>query len=71
MQFFICITFFFASAQNAAFLPTAEDAAFLKTLSAKYEDHYKSELASLPKENRKDFEELYKMRWENVKGVFQ
>jgi hypothetical protein len=71
MQFFICITFFFASAQNAAFLPTAEDAAFLKTLSAKYEDHYKSELASLPKENRKDFEELYKMRWDNVKGVFE
>jgi hypothetical protein len=71
LQFFICTTFFFASAQNAAFLPAAEDAAFLKTLSAKYEGHYKNELAALPKENRKDFEELYKMRWDNVKGVFE
>jgi hypothetical protein len=70
MQFFICITFFYASSQNVAFIPSAEDDAFLKTLSAKYEDHYKNELASLPKENKKDFEEVYKMRWNNVKDVF-
>ena len=69
-HFFICIAFFSASSQNVAFIPSAEDDAFLKTLSAKYEDHYKNELASLPKENKKDFEEVYKLRWNNVKDVF-
>jgi hypothetical protein len=53
-----------------AFSPAAEDENFLKTLSAKYEDQYETELASLPKENKKDFEEIYKMRWDNVKDVF-
>ena len=59
----------FASSQPA-FSPAAEDAAFLNTLSAKYEDHYKAELASLPKENKKDLEEVYKLRWDNVKEIF-
>ncbi len=71
MQFFICNTFLVASSQNAAFLPAVENAAFLKTLSAKYETHYKNELASLPKENKKDFEEVYKMRWDNIMKVFE
>jgi len=70
IPFFIGITSLNASSQSVAFLPAAENEPFLKTLSAKYEAHYKDELASLPKENKKDFEEVYKLRWNNVKQVF-
>ncbi|MEP6927143.1 MAG: M48 family metallopeptidase [Ginsengibacter sp.] len=66
--FFVFTTFLFASSQ--VFSPATENAAFFKALSTKYEDHYKDELSSLPKENKKDFEEVYKLRWENVKEVF-
>ena len=63
--FSICI------AQNQpVFSPAPEDASLLKTLAIKYEDHYKTELTSLPKENKKDFEEVYKQRWDNVRSVF-
>ena len=34
------------------------------------EAYYKAEVASLPKENRKDFEEVYRLRWDNVKEIF-
>lgn len=57
------------SAQTV-FSPAAENESFLKALSAKYEEDYKSELAELPKENRKDFEEAYGRRWDNIKEVF-
>ena len=63
-------TFCFALSAQPVFSPAPEDATFLKTLSTKYEDHYKAELASLPKENKKDFEEVYKQRWDNIKSVF-
>ncbi len=62
--------FCFALSAQPVFSPAPEDATFLKTLSTKYEDHYKAELASLPKENKKDFEEVYKQRWDNIKSVF-
>ncbi|MEP6951754.1 MAG: M48 family metalloprotease [Ginsengibacter sp.] len=63
-------TAFLVASAQAVFSPVAEDAAFLKALSAKYEDHYRNELASLPKENKKDLEKVYKLRWDNVNEVF-
>lgn len=68
IQLFIFTT---CIAQNQpVFSPATDDAALLKSLAIKYEDHYKTELASLSKENKKDFEEVYKQRWDNVKNVF-
>jgi Zn-dependent protease with chaperone function len=63
-------TAFLLTSAQPAFSPATEDATFLNTLSAKYESQYKDELASLPKENKKDLEEIYRLRWDNVKGVF-
>ena len=62
--FTICI------AQNQpAFSPADEDVILLKALTVKYQDHYKAGLSSLPTENRKDFEEVYKQRWDNIKSI--
>jgi hypothetical protein len=58
------------ASQNTAFVPVAENDIFLKSLCEKYEAHYNDELAALPKENKKDYEEVYKLRWNNVKEVF-
>ncbi len=63
-------TFLFACSQQVVFYPAVENDAFLKTLFAKCEARYKDEIAALPKENKKDFEEAYKSRWDNVKEMF-
>lgn len=68
--FFIFITFAYALSQQVTFSAAAENDAVLKSLSVKYEDRYKAELALLPKENKKDFEEAYSQRWANIKEVF-
>jgi len=57
-------------AQSSAFEPAGEDASLLKTLSANGEKHYKEDLAALPSKNKKDFEEVYKLRWNNIKEKF-
>ena len=62
--FTICV-----AQSQPAFSPAAEDAILLKALTVKYEGQYKAGLSSLPKENRKDFEEVYKQRWDNIKTV--
>lgn len=67
---FLVFTVFDCFSQQTAFTPAVEDEALLKTLWLNYEKLYNDELTSLPKENKKDFEALYKARWENVKEVF-
>ena len=62
--FTICV-----AQSQPAFLPATEDAILLKALTVKYEGQYKADLSSLPKENRKDFEEVYRQRWDNIKSV--
>jgi Zn-dependent protease with chaperone function len=66
---FIFTAFLRASSQPA-FSPATEDVTFLKALLAKYDDRYTDELASLPKENKKDLEEAYQLRHDDVRKVF-
>ena len=56
-----------ASAQDSPFYPAKINDAELQTLAAKYETRYKTELAALPSKNKKDFENIYQQRWDNVK----
>jgi Zn-dependent protease with chaperone function len=60
-----------ACGQLPAFVPAEENNALLSTLSIKSEQLYKEDLAKLPAANRKDYEDIYKSRWDNIKNVFE
>ena len=55
---------------NNYFVPARIDSALLVRLSGTYQQHYKEELEQLPSKNKKDFQEVYADRWENVKEKF-
>jgi hypothetical protein len=57
-------------AQTPAFSPAPEDAAHLQSLYANTENSYKQHVSKLPSENKKDYQEVYKMMWENIKEKF-
>src|SRR5579863_9893518 len=57
-------------AQSGDFTPVKEDSALLAHLFGTYQQQYKDELGQLPSRNRKDFQEVYADRWENVKEKF-
>jgi len=52
------------------FSPAAEDKQLLSSLFTKYEQHYRSGLTNLPAENKKSYEEIYQLRWDHIKEVF-
>lgn len=52
------------------FSPAAEDKQLLSSLFTKYEQHYQSGLTKLPAENKKSYEEIYQLRWDHIKEVF-
>jgi hypothetical protein len=57
-------------AQGKEFLPSVQDANFLKNLHTGYQQEYQQELSHLPSKNRKDFQELYADRWKNISEKF-
>jgi Zn-dependent protease with chaperone function len=57
-------------AQPVAFTPAADDQAALRNMLGQYEKAYKDDLAALPSKNKKDFEEVYKLRWESIREKF-
>ena len=57
-------------AQSEIFIPASENVEQLKSLSASFKQYYLAEIAALPLENKKDFLDKYKDRWENVKEKF-
>ncbi|MDB5246103.1 MAG: peptidase family [Segetibacter sp.] len=59
-----------AVSQTPVFIPAVPDVSLLNTLSKKFEKLYTEEVASVPTKNRKEFEEIYKERWDNVKEKF-
>ena len=59
-----------AQSQVKDFSPAAQDDLFLTNLSQKYLRQYKENLDKLPSKNRKDLEEAYQHRWENIKEKF-
>jgi Zn-dependent protease with chaperone function len=59
-----------ARAQGTDFSPVAEDIPLLTNLSGKYHQRFKEDLDKLPSKNKKDFQEVYTLRWENVKEKF-
>jgi len=65
-----CVCPLHSTAQQAGFVPNTEDDAFLQQLSLRYEQQYKQTLTGLPSANRKDYENLYKARWDNIKEKF-
>jgi Zn-dependent protease with chaperone function len=66
----LSVLFLGARAQKADFLPVAEDPALLTNLSEKYQQRFREDLDKLPSKNKKDFQEAYTHRWENVKQKF-
>ncbi len=59
-----------AVSQPIIFEPVKQDSVLLASLVSKFEKSYKQRTATFPSENKKDFEEIYKMRWENIKEKF-
>jgi len=53
------------------FSPEPKDEQFLKSLASKYEKQYKERVAALPSSNKKDFEEVYTLRWKLIKEIFE
>src|ERR1700761_331519 len=53
------------------FMPVKEDSVSLLQLSAGYAGQYKQDLGQLPREYRKDYEELYTDRWKNIEAKFE
>jgi Zn-dependent protease with chaperone function len=57
-------------AQPGAFTPVDVDPVVIKTLADQHEKVFRQELASLPTKNKKDYEEVYRLRWDNIKSKF-
>ncbi len=57
-------------AQPLTFEPVKQDSVQLASLISKFEKSYRQDIAALPSQNKKDLEEVYKMRWENIKEKF-
>jgi predicted Zn-dependent protease len=57
-------------AQAPAFSPVAPDAGLLASLHSQYESQYKDESNRLPSLHKKDYQECYKERWENIERKF-
>jgi predicted Zn-dependent protease len=73
-SFVLCLFFIFicllVDAQTNGFLPATEDSKLLISLSEKYRQCYRGELDKLPSKNKKDFQEAYTQRWNNIKEKF-
>ncbi|MDB5191535.1 MAG: peptidase family [Segetibacter sp.] len=67
---FLLINFITVNAQSPVFAPAAEDVAQLQILSLKVEKRYQQQIEKLPSQNKKDYVEAYKMRWDNIKETF-
>lgn len=59
------------AAQINAFQPAGEDSVLLAGLCAGYAAQYKQELDQLPREYRKDYQELYGDRWTSIRAKFE
>ena len=59
-----------AFTQSVIFEPIKEDSFLLVALASKFENRYHKDISTLPSQNKKDFEELYKMRWDIIKEKF-
>ncbi|HEY2647618.1 MAG TPA: M48 family metalloprotease [Puia sp.] len=57
-------------AQQPVFSPEPQDSLKLARLLALYEQQYKSDIELLPSQYRKDIEEAYKLRWNNIREKF-
>jgi len=66
----LLVTCLSAQSQVKDFSPVAQDDLFLTNLSQKYLRQYKENLDKLPSKNRKDLEEAYQHRWDNIKEKF-
>src|SRR5687768_12118438 len=57
-------------AQSNPFSPQAPNEPQLKALAVQFEKEFKDELVALPSKNKKDFQEVYQLRWSNIKSKF-
>lgn len=67
---FVCALTDITAAQSMVFSPATEDKQLLASLFTKYEQDYRNGLTRLPVENKKDYEEIYQLRWDHIKEVF-
>lgn len=69
---FACMAIFNSTiGQNIIFTPTPDDVALLKNLSINVEKNYQQTLSGLPSKNKKEYGEIYKLRWENINEKFE
>jgi hypothetical protein len=58
-------------AQNAVFMPEEESPDFFLSMAKQYEQVYKLELSSLPRQYKPDFEKVYEQRWKYIRSKFE
>src|SRR5687767_9337846 len=55
---------------QSIFTPAAENISFLKEQVERYEKNYKDRLSSLPSEFKKDYQDIYTVRWKLIREKF-
>jgi len=66
----LCLLSIAGVAQSQIFTPAAQNESSLKSLVSKYELQYNAEMEGLPARYKTDYKNIYKSRWENIRGVF-
>ena len=59
-----------ATRAQTIFTPSAENTAFLTEQVERYEKNYKDRLSSLPSEYKKDYQDIYTVRWKLIREKF-
>ena len=55
---------------QSIFTPAVENTAFLQEHITRYEKSYKDRMAALPAENKKDYQDIYTVRWKLIREKF-
>lgn len=62
--------FHYSGLSQTIFTPAAENDVYLETLAQKYEKQYKARLTTLPSAHKKDYVDIYTIRWKLIKEKF-
>jgi Zn-dependent protease with chaperone function len=68
---FLCTAAFVIAGQaQSVFMPASENTVFLEQEIGRYEKIYKERLATLPSTNKKDYQDIYTLRWKFIREKF-
>ena len=68
--FFATASFAMAGQAQSIFIPAAENTVFLEQEMSRYEKVYKERLAALPSNYKKDYQDIYTLRWKFIREKF-